>query len=513
MSSILLRNSTLLARSITRGGPLIPLCRGLATSTDGLPELTKDRYPHVHRGDYAELAECHVRHFTNILGDTRVLTDTTDVQGYNVDWIKNVRGYSRCVLKPRTTEEVSTILAYCNNERLAVCPQGGNTGLVGGSVPVFDEIVLSTALMNQIITLDATSGILVCQAGCVLETLETYLDERDLIMPLDLGAKGSCHIGGNVSTNAGGLRLLRYGNLHGNVLGVEAVKANGDIVDCLNSLKKDNTGYHLKHLFIGSEGTLGVVTKVAIQCPIKPKAVSLAFLALESFDNILETYKRAKNRLGEVLSSCEMADALSMDCVSGNLKVKNPLGEYPFYMLIETSGSNGNHDEEKLNQFLEEVMTDGIVLDGTMTNEPGRMKHIWQLRERIAEGLLHDGYVLKYDISFPIEKFYSIVPEIAARLGDDAKRCCGYGHIGDGNLHLNVSLKEYDAEIMKKIEPFVYEYTSRLKGSISAEHGIGFKKPNYMHYSKSETAIGLMKDIKHMMDPNGILNPYKVLPK
>lgn len=485
--------------------------RSIATRST-VPELTKDRYPHIRRGEFAELSDRHVQHFTSLLGKTRVLTDDDDVHMYNVDWIKNVRGYSRCVLKPRTTEEVSTILSYCNSERLAVCPQGGNTGLVGGSVPVFDEIVLSTSLMNNIISLDETAGVLVCQAGCVLETLENYLNEKNLIMPLDLGAKGSCHVGGNVSTNAGGLRLLRYGNLHGSVLGIEAVKADGDIIDCLNILKKDNTGYHLKHLFIGSEGTLGIVTKVAISCPTQPKAVSLSLLGLESFEKILETFKRAKLFLGEILSSCEMADASSVGSVTGNLKVKSPIGDFPFYMVIETSGSNSSHDEEKLNKFLENVMEDQIVLDGTVSTEPEKMRQMWQLRERIAEALLHDGFVLKYDISFPTEHFYSIIPVMQERLGSEITRCCGYGHIGDGNLHFNVSMKEYNPEIVKKIEPFVYEYTAKLNGSISAEHGMGFKKPQYMHYSKSANAINLMKDIKKMMDPNGILNPYKVIP-
>lgn len=181
-------------------------------------------------------------------------------------------------MKPKTTEEVSKILAYCNENRLAVCPQGGNTSVCGGSVPIFDEIILSTLLMDEIIQFDEISGTLVCQSGCILENLDVFLSGKGLTVPLDLGAKGSCHIGGNLSTNAGGKRLIRYGNLHGSVLGLEAVKANGEIIDCLSTLKKDNTGYHLKHLFIGSEGTLGFITKVALQCPVKPKSINLTLL-------------------------------------------------------------------------------------------------------------------------------------------------------------------------------------------------------------------------------------------
>lgn len=219
-----------------------------------------------------------MKHFESILTPTRVINDAAEIEANNLDFMHAVRGFSRLLLKPKTTEEVSAILKYCNSRKLAVCPQGGNTGLVGGSVPVFDEIILSTQLMNKVEQIDAVSGILTCQAGCVLEKLEEEVGDKGLCMPLDLGAKGSCHIGGNVSTNAGGVRLLRYGNLHGNVLGVEAVKADGTILDLMSNFKKDNTGYHLKHLFIGSEGTLGIITKLAISCPTISKAMNVAFI-------------------------------------------------------------------------------------------------------------------------------------------------------------------------------------------------------------------------------------------
>ncbi|XP_056634624.1 D-2-hydroxyglutarate dehydrogenase, mitochondrial [Diorhabda sublineata] len=481
-------------------------------SASTLPQLTKDRYPYVKRGQYANLDQHHLKYFKDLLGPNRVITDTDECQGFNIDWIRSVRGYSQCVLKPKTTEEVSSILSFCNENRLAVCPQGGNTGLVAGSVPVFDEVVLWTGLMNEIIHLDDTSGVLTCQAGCILENLENYVANHDLMIPLDLGAKGSCYIGGNVSTNAGGLRLLRYGNLHGSILGIEAVKADGEVIDCLNTLKKDNTGYHLKHLFIGSEGTLGVVTKVAISCPTKPKAINVALLGLNSFEEVLRTLKKAKRELGEILSSCELIDNLCMDLVLKHLKVPPPIGQHNFYMLIETHGSNLIHDEEKTNSFLENVMNEGLALDGTTTNEVSKMKSIWDLRERITEALLHDGYIFKYDISLPTESFYSLVEIMKERLGDRSHRVCGYGHLGDGNIHLSISVSEFTKEILDLIEPYVYEVTSKFKGSVSAEHGIGFRKPKYMHYSKSKEAIMLMKHIKNLMDPNGILNPYKVLP-
>ncbi|KAK7079825.1 D-2-hydroxyglutarate dehydrogenase, mitochondrial [Halocaridina rubra] len=443
----------------------------------------------------------------------RVILGEADLEGHNTDWLGMVRGASKVLLKPRNTEEVSTILKYCNDRRLAVCPQGGNTGLVGGSVPVFDEIIISTSLMTEIESVDRLSGVITCQSGCVLEALDQYAAEYGLMVPLDLGAKGSCHIGGNVSTNAGGLRVLRYGSLHGSVLGVEAVLASGEIVNCLSAMKKDNTGYDLKHLFIGSEGTLGIITKIAINCPPRPQAVNLSFLGLQTFDDVLTTFREAKDKLGEILSSCEFIDSSSMQCVEENLKLKPPIEPHPFYMLIETSGSNSSHDEEKLSSFLDYALGSGIVTDGTVATEPSRMQHIWSLRERIAEALVKDGYTYKYDISLPHSEFYKMVEDMRNHLGTGVIRCCGYGHIGDGNLHLNITTQEFDKNVLNQIEPAVYEWTAKVNGSVSAEHGLGFKKRNFMHYSKSLGAINLMKQLKSLMDPNGILNPYKVLPE
>ncbi|KAK4321554.1 hypothetical protein Pmani_007671 [Petrolisthes manimaculis] len=474
-------------------------------------ELTSKRY-NVQRGKFSAVSEHDLKFFQELLGSHRTVLGEEELEGHNTDWLGTVRGASSVLLKPKTTEEVSAILSYCDQHQLAVCPQGGNTGLVGGSVPVFDEVIVSTALMNQVESVDTWSGVVTCQAGCILEALDQHVAEYGLMIPLDLGAKGSCHIGGNVSTNAGGLRLLRYGSLHGSVLGVEAVLASGEVVNCLSAMKKDNTGYDLKHLFIGSEGTLGLVTKVAINCPPRPAAVSLAFLGLQSFDNVLKTFKAAKDQLGEILSSCEFIDQSSMECVEGNLKIKSPLDEYPYYMLLETSGSNGDHDEEKLNNFLESTLGSGLVSDGTVATEPSKMANIWALRERIAEALILDGYTYKYDISLPLPHFYKLVEDMREHLGSNVVRCCGYGHVGDGNLHLNFTSRQYEKEILERIEPAVYEWTSQVNGSISAEHGLGFKKRNYIHYSKSLGAINLMKQMKKLMDPNGILNPYKVLP-
>ncbi|XP_058805835.1 D-2-hydroxyglutarate dehydrogenase, mitochondrial [Phymastichus coffea] len=477
------------------------------------PELTAVRYK-VKRGPYALINDQHAAFFQQLLGNERVITEPDECDTYNIDWLRIVKGSSRAVLKPKSTEEVSEILRYCDQEKLAVCPQSGNTGLVGGSVPVFDEVVVSMRLMNQIIDTDQLAGTLVCEAGCVLQTLDEHLNRHGMMMPIDLGAKGSCLIGGNVSTNAGGLRLLRYGNLHGNILGLEAVLANGKVVDCMNTLKKDNTGYDLKHLFIGSEGTLGVVTKVAIQCPTMPKAINLAFLGMKSFDKVLQAYSTAKRDVAEILSSCEMIDRASVESARDALGLRSPLSsEHEFYVLIETAGSQLSHDEEKLTAFLEKVMADGIADDGTVTSEPSKIRNIWELRERLTEALTKEGYLFKYDVSLPMAHFYSIVPVLRERLRDcgDVRFVNGFGHLGDGNVHVQVGTRDYDARVNDLLEPFVFEYTSKLRGSVSAEHGIGFKKAKFLHYSKDESAIELMRLMKRTMDPNGILNPYKVI--
>lgn len=488
----------------------VPAFRGFASKVE--PDFTANRYK-VVRGPYAAIKGADAIYFENLLGKDRVITDPVECKSYNIDFANTVRGKSTLILKPKTTNEVSAILKYCNKHRLAVCPQSGNTGLVGGSTPVFDEIVLSMKLMNKVIDVSPISGILTCQAGCVLQDLENRLAEDGLMMPLDLGAKGSCLIGGCVSTNAGGIRLLRYGNLHGNVLGVEAVLANGEILNSMNSLKKNNTGYHVKHLFIGSEGTLGIVTQVVIQCPPLPKAINVAFLGLESFDKVLQAYQLAKQELGEILSSYELMDELSLDVSISNMGMKSPLSaNHNFYVLIETAGSNMTHDEEKLNSFVEKAFADNIVQDGTLSTEPAKIQKIWALREGISEGVLRDGYVFKYDISVPHEFFYKIVEVLRDRLDDPrVVRISGYGHVGDGNAHVQVSTKQYYPDIAARLEPFIFEYISTLKGSVSAEHGIGFKKTKYLKLSRTHSEIEMMHSLKEMMDPRGILNPYKVL--
>ncbi|NWS40088.1 D2HDH protein, partial [Probosciger aterrimus] len=462
--------------------------------------LTSERYG-VRRLPFSRVSDGDVAFFEQIMPG-RVVTNAEELKPFNVDWLKSVRGCSKLMLKPQTTAEVSQVLRYCYERNLAVNPQGGNTGLVGGSVPVFDEIILSTVLMNRITSFDKVSGILVCQAGCILEKLNEYLEEQGFIMPLDLGAKGSCHIGGNVATNAGGLRLLRYGSLRGTVLGLEVVLADGSALNCLASLRKDNTGYDLKQLFIGSEGTLGVITGVSILCPQKPKAVNLAFLGCQSFAKVLETFTTCRAMLGEILSAYEFMDEKCMELVERHLKLSSPVTEGQCFVSSEHKSFTLTHVSSNPSSQTNPCSSVGEAHPQTL----------WSLRERITEALTHDGCVYKYDISLPVGKLYDLVTDTRARLGTSAKSVVGYGHLGDGNLHLNITAESYNHSLLDAIEPFVYEWTARYNGSISAEHGLGFKKKQFIQYSKPKEAIHLMQHFKAMLDPKGILNPYKMLP-
>ncbi|KAF2021208.1 hypothetical protein BU24DRAFT_487673 [Aaosphaeria arxii CBS 175.79] len=492
-------------------------------------KFTSDSYPEIQRDSkFAKITQEHVDHFKGILGSESAVIDgvsqdaTDDIEPFNSDWMRKFRGHAKLVLKPSTTEEVSKILKYCNDNMLAVVPQGGNTGLVGGSVPVFDEIVINLSKMNQIRSFDEVSGILVADAGVILEVADNFLAEKGSIFPLDLGAKGSCQIGGNVATNAGGLRLLRYGSLHGNVLGIEAVLPDGTIVDDLSKLRKNNTGYDLKHLFIGGEGTIGIITGISIICPQRSPAVNVAYFGLESFEQAQKAFTEAKSHLSEILSAFEMMDGRTQKIIQKVAGTKLPLeGDYPFYCLIETSGSNADHDSEKLQNFLEHVMETEIVQDGVLAQDQTQIQELWACREGITECLGHWGGVYKYDLSIPISRMYDLVNDVRDRfteaglLGDDESfpvvDVVGYGHMGDSNLHLNVPVRRFDKKVEKMIEPYVYEWVANEKGSISAEHGLGVTKRPYVGYSKSETMIRLMKQIKDSFDPNGIMNPYKYL--
>ncbi|KDN38642.1 putative DLD2-D-lactate dehydrogenase [Tilletiaria anomala UBC 951] len=498
-------------------------CRSLATEVSRSPAFAK-----LSGEDIDALAQCLSSPETSLLTTIKPASSSTNVSqvapdeldGYNNDWMDKYHGKSQCVIKPKSTKEVSKVMKYCYSKNIAVVPQGGNTGLVGGGVPVFDEVIINLSKLNQVRSFDATAGTLVCDAGCLLESLDNYVAEKGYMMPLDLGAKGSCHIGGNVATNAGGLRFLRYGSLHGNVLGLEVVLPDGTVLDGLSTLRKDNTGFDLKQLFIGSEGTIGLITGVSIITPRRPEAQNVAVFGLSSFEDIQNTFVKTRQHCGEILSAFEFMDQDAFDLVQKHATrgVKDPFSDrYPFYVLIETSGSKKDHDDEKLTGLLEELMESETIVDGVLAQDESQAQGLWALRESIPEAAGKLGSVFKYDLSMPIAKMNELVVEMRNRfeqqgvMGNGIKTVVGYGHIGDGNLHINIVADSYDPKLESVIEPYIYEWTSNVNGSISAEHGLGLMKATKIGYSKSATSIEYMKKIKEVFDPKGILSPYKYI--
>ena len=512
---------------------------------------TAESYPNIKRDSrFKEVTAADVKFFKDLLGsDSAVIDGVTkdafeELEAFNADWMRKYRGQTKIALRPESTEQVSKIMKYCNDNLLAVNPQGGNTGLVGGSVPVFDEIVINLSRMNKIHSFDDVSGVLVADAGVILQQADDHVGSKSHIFPLDLGAKGSCQIGGNLATNAGGLRLLRYGSLHGNVLGIEAVLPDGTILEDLSTLRKNNTGYDLKQLFIGGEGTIGIITKISILCPQRSQAVNVAYFGLESYEKVQEAFRESKKYLGEILSAFELMDRNSQDLYKRATGAKLPLeASHPFYCLIETSGSNTDHDSEKLNAFLEHVMGEEIVTDGVVAQDETQIQNLWACREGISEAGQHFGGVYKYDLSIPLPQLYDLVNETRERFQNNGLMgetddfpvldVIGYGHMGDSNLHLNVATRRYDKEVEKALEPWVYEWVSKRNGSISAEHGLGLAKKEFIGYSRSDTMIKVMKQVKGLFDPvsekdvddwclrvesftdrnlqNGIMNPYKYI--
>ena len=531
------------------------------------------------RGDFATLTDEDVAFFREVLegsraGDdktsfssssSKVRVDAGSLATANEDWMKKYRGRSKVLLLPSTTGEVSRVLARCNARGLAVVPQGGNTGLVGGGVPVHDEVVVNLRNMRSVTSVDGSAGVVVTEAGVVLEDLESAVNAHGLTVPLDLGAKGKCQIGGNVSTNAGGLRLVRYGSLRGTVLGLEVVLADGRVLDLLRTLRKDNTGYDLKQLFIGAEGTLGVITKIALVAPPRPIATNVAFAAAPSFDAAVAAMRLAKQSLGGALSAFEFLDRASLELVLRELTgTKDPLphAKSPFYVVVEvaeTETGGGHTKNEQKNQpellvlgkktkqkraalakarrrlaaFANDAKRRGFVTAFVVGANAKHASALWNLRERISLALKRAGATYKYDLSLPTETMYDVVEALRARVlrakrkeeSDEKKTdssaffdydtvsVMGYGHLGDGNLHLNVSSPGgYHAALLSLVEPFVYEWTAAAKGSVSAEHGVGAMKRDQLEYSKPSEAIEIMRGVKAMLDPKGILNPYKVLP-
>lgn len=480
--------------------------------------------PAFPRANFNNYFDFQLDSLRKITGDHSVHTDPLTLDKHNLDYTKLYKGDSRICVQPSTVNEISDILTFCVKNNIAVNPQGGNTGLVGGGVPVYDEIILSTNKMNKILDFDETSGIVVCEAGVVLQDLDNFLSERGFIAPYDLGAKGSCQVGGNVATNAGGLRLVRYGPISSNLLGIEAVLPDhsGRVLDAMSNLRKDNTGLKTHLMFVGSEGSLGVISKVAFLCPPKPKSVQLALLQCDSFEDVLFVSRILRSCLSDIISAVEFFDRKSLECVLQNLHhARDPFANpSPFYLLVETHGQHELNDVARLHGAMEASLDTGKVSDAIVSDQVSLMNAIWLLRENIASAMVDSGRCLKYDVTLPVKHMYDPVIELNDRIkklvtsNDKEAFAVGYGHLGDANIHINVlsTNPEINMAVENAIEPFIYERVCDLRGSISAEHGIGQQKSEKMTMQKQNVNLEIMASVKRLFDPKGIMSPYKLFP-
>jgi FAD/FMN-containing dehydrogenase len=414
---------------------------------------------------------------------------------------------------PRSTDQVADILRYCNEHQIAVQPQGGMTGLAGGAVPVVPCVIMSLERMRAIRELDSAAGTITVEAGVVMEAVQRAADSADLFFPLDLGGRGSCQIGGNISTNAGGNRVLRFGMARDLVLGVEAVLADGTVINALRKVIKNNTGYDLRQLFIGSEGTLGVVTAVVLRLFPKARSICTGLCAVDDYAAVIGLLTRARTGFASQLTAFEVMWSDFYRVGTVDLGRKPPLATgHGLYVLIETMGTDAETDQDRYEHVIGEAMDAGIVRDAVMAKSQREVSEIWSVRDSPGEWQAAGHWPqLGFDVSVPTGEIGQLVADIRAGI---ASRWAGlsalyFGHVADGNLHVSVRMSDHSVPALE-IEEAVYRIVSARRGSISAEHGIGSLKKDFLHLSRSPEEIKLMRAIKQAMDPNGILNPGKI---
>jgi FAD/FMN-containing dehydrogenase len=444
-----------------------------------------------------------------IAGENNVLTGAHDTAAYTTDWRKQFRGAAVGVVRPATTAEVSAVVRLCAGAGVAIVPQGGNTGLCGGSVPTGAqrEVVLSLSRMNRIRELDALNDTLTAEAGCVLAEVQRAASEAGRLFALSLAAEGSCQIGGNLSTNAGGVNVLRYGNARDQVLGLEAVLPDGRIWNGLRGLRKDNTGYDLKQLFIGAEGTLGVITAAVLKLHPKPTASATAWIAVENPRRTVELLDHLRQTCGERLTAFELLPRTCIDAVLAHRpETRDPLPGGSWYVLVELADSGTG---DALKQLLERSLDTGLVVNAVIAKSEAESKMLWSIREAVPEAQFAN---VKHDISVAVSKVPEFIERagaaIAAAFPGTAIYC--FGHVGDGNLHYNVG----DAALIARrdeVNRIVYAVVDALEGSISAEHGLGQLKREEIKRHKDPLELELMHAVKRALDPRGLMNPGKVI--
>ncbi len=459
------------------------------------------------------------------VGATHVLTrDTHDLAAYEHDWRQRAHGHAFAVVRPASTAEVAAVVKACVAHGASLVPQGGNTGLVVGSVP--DEsgtqVVLSLQRMNAVRGIDRANLTMTVEAGCVLQAVQQAAEAEGLLFPLSLAAEGSCTIGGNLATNAGGTQVLRYGNARELCLGLEVVTPEGEVWNGLTGLRKDNTGYDLRDLFVGSEGTLGVITAATLKLFPQPAATLTAWAAVPTLQAAVNLLGLAQQRLAAGLTGFEVMGQFALSLVDRHMpQLRVPLWkESPYCVLLENSDSESeDHARTQFEGLLEAAIEQGLVSDAVVAESIAQAHALWHIRENIPLAQAQEGLNIKHDISIPVSRIPAFCEETDALLQREIPgvRLVNFGHLGDGNLHYNVQAPagedaKYFLQTQEtRVNQLVFEAVARYDGSISAEHGVGSLKADHLTHFKDPVALALMRRIKHALDPHNLLNPGRVL--
>jgi len=470
-----------------------------------------------------DLREHALRAFAGIVGDRNLLHTQEECAPYLTDQRSLYHGRARAVALPGSVDEVVRLLSYCNERRIAVVPQGGNTGYCGGATPDPSgrELVIAMRRLNRVREVSPANASIVAEAGCTLAALQDAARAADRYFPLSLGSEGSCQIGGNLATNAGGVHVLRYGTMRDLMLGLEVVLADGRVLSSLGGLRKDNRGYALDHMFVGAEGTLGIITAACLKLFPAPHSTSTALIAVTGLDRALELLDALRSDLGERVSAFEAMPRFAVELAIRHLPtVRDPFQEvYPWYVLCEMTTTS---TDEPLNALLQNALTHalsrGIALNAIIAHSGAQRSAFWFLREHIPEAQRRDGGSLKHDIALPVAALCAFYDEASAWVAKHVPeaRLCAYGHVGDGNLHFNLN-QSPDADAAQffaretEVKNAIHDIVARFGGTFSAEHGIGQLKVAELERYRSAAQIEAMKAIKNALEPRGIMNPGKVL--
>lgn len=461
------------------------------------------------------------------VGEKGIISDAAAMASYLTDWRGRYHGRAVAVIRPDSTDQVAQVVRICAENGVAIVPQGGNTGLCGGASPVADVecVVISLDRLKRVRCIDPLNKTMTVDAGCTLAAVRAAADDAGYLFPLSLGSEGSCQIGGNISTNAGGVAVLRYGNTRDLVLGMEAVLPDGRLWDGLRGLRKDNTGYDLKHLFIGAEGTLGIVTGAVLKLFPKPKSSAVAWVAIEQLEKIIELLSLVQSQCAELLTSFEIISRSQLDLVYRHIPdTREPLSApCPWVALVEL---NGMGDDAAIQGTLESVIGQalelGLAQDAVMAMSRAQAKEVWHIRHSVSEANVREGISISHDISVPISRIPEFVAAAESALSELAKegQILVVGHAGDGNLHFIVVFPHAcwdtwsEAQQIEKsaaITAVVHEITLACAGSISAEHGIGVSHREALRHAKSVVELDLMRAVKKALDPKNLMNPAKLL--